>query len=328
MSRISNQSDVFKDMLEFPPGADGAEGTSDANPVILPQITADEFRNLLYLFYGSPLSPDFISFVSSASDTQSQWPTTFKRYLDVAKLARRFCMTETEEWAQKQLREIISSLSPPVDWLTPTDILSALSYFKLCDANSGDDLVRKARSLAYFALHHSPRESTVALYKNPPADMDRALYGFLFVRMLSAGHRSSTWAELTWVERATFYAAQVHMTPLPQSSPFCYLGSAENAVGALEDADESSPVCPNTMDVLKAVWEGVSVPWGSPLPLEGLSGIRNLLWARRKLENRLLSTPCTCGEQACHDPLLVKLDTLIEILFIEIANLRDQLSDQ
>ncbi|KAG9082761.1 hypothetical protein FS749_006585, partial [Ceratobasidium sp. UAMH 11750] len=276
VGRVLFKSDVFKDMLEFPPGADGAEGTSDTNPVILPQITADEFRNLLYLFYGSPLSPEFITFVSNASSTQSQWPTTFKRYLDIAKLARRFCMTETEGWAQKQLREITNSLSPPVDWLIPTDILSALSYFKLCDAKSGDNLVRKARNLAYFAIHHSSREIAVALYKNPPADMDRAVYGFLFIRMLSAGHKSPTWAQLTWVERATFYAAQVHMTPLPQSSPFCYLGTAEQAIKALEDSNKSSVACPSTMDVFKEVWESVSLPWGSSLPLEGLSGIRNL----------------------------------------------------
>ncbi|KAG9080449.1 hypothetical protein FRC06_006565, partial [Ceratobasidium sp. 370] len=314
-------------MLEFPPGADGAEGTSDANPVILPQITADEFRNLLYLSYASTLNPEFITFVTNASKTTSQWPTTFKRYLDIAKLARRFCMTETEEWAQKQLREITGSLSPPVDWLTPNDILSALSYFKLCDANSDDDLVRKARNLAYFVIHFSSRENLVALYKNPPADMDRAVYGFIFVRMLGAGHRSSTWAQLTWVERATFYAAQVRMTPLPRSSPFCYLGTAENAIEALKGTNECSPVCPSTMDVFKEVWESVGVPWGSSLPLEGISGIRNLLWARKRLELRLQSTPCTCGEQGCHNPLLVKLDTMIEMLFTKIADLRDELSN-
>ncbi|KAG8730188.1 hypothetical protein FRC12_020426 [Ceratobasidium sp. 428] len=331
MSRISNRSDVFKDMLELPSGVDGAEGTSDINPVILPQVqvTPDEFRNLLYLFYESPLSPGFVTFISGALGNESQWPNVFKRYLDIAKLARRFCMAETEEWAQEQLREITGSLSPPVDWMTHTDALSALSYFKLCDADSSDDEhIRKVRNLAYFAIHHSSREVLLELYKSPPAEIDRALSGFVFVRMLSAGHKSPTWARLSWVERATLYAGQVHLTPLPTSFPFCDLASADSIISVVEEDSANIEVCSKTTEILKEVWEIASISWNSSLPLEGVISIRNILWARRKLEIQLKSALCLCKRSFCHDPLLARLDGLIEILFVELARLRDRLSDQ
>ncbi|KAG8681060.1 hypothetical protein FRC08_015867, partial [Ceratobasidium sp. 394] len=53
VSRLASHSEIFSGMLGLPSGPDGTEGTSDANPVRLPQIKAEEFRSLLYLFYQS-----------------------------------------------------------------------------------------------------------------------------------------------------------------------------------------------------------------------------------------------------------------------------------
>ncbi|KAG9074514.1 hypothetical protein FS749_013928 [Ceratobasidium sp. UAMH 11750] len=107
-------------MLGLPSGPDGTEGTSDANPVRLPQIKAEEFRSLLYLFYQSPVDPDFLSFMSGTSDRENH-SMVFKKYLDIARLACRFCMTEVEAWAQKQIIQEIEAGAASTDWLKPVE---------------------------------------------------------------------------------------------------------------------------------------------------------------------------------------------------------------
>ncbi|KAG9123209.1 hypothetical protein FRC07_000093, partial [Ceratobasidium sp. 392] len=195
--------------------------------------------------------------------------------MDIANLAERFCMIEAEDWAQKQLQEITSSLRPGFEnWLEPADILSALSYFKLHDTGSESNinLIRKARMVACFVIvkrwEHNPAE----LYN--AAKLDRVLSGILFARILLFGHRSPVWAQFTQSERATLYAAQVHLTPLPTSPSFRYLGTAEAAIAAMKERDSDFRICASTIDTFKGVWEGNNrdAYWKSSLPLRGIQG--------------------------------------------------------
>ena len=44
---------MFEDMLKCPVGTGDKEGASDDCPAELPQIPAEQFRNLLYIFFTS-----------------------------------------------------------------------------------------------------------------------------------------------------------------------------------------------------------------------------------------------------------------------------------
>ncbi|KAG9119157.1 hypothetical protein FRC07_005978, partial [Ceratobasidium sp. 392] len=330
ISRISSRSEAFENMLEFPPGSNGTEGTSDSNPVVLPQITAEEFRNLLYLFYGSPLDYNYALFLR-VDDWRSEreWPTNFQRYIDIAKLARRLCMAETEKWAQQKLQHIISTLKPGVGWLKYTDALSALSYFKLCDdAPSNDEYIRKARDLVYSAMNNRPNQSLVELYRSS-AGIDRALSGLVFTRAVLAGHQSSVWDQFTLPEKAKLYAAQIHMKSLPTSAPFCHFDSVETVIAAVQQGAGAVPLCSVITGEFTKVWEElVTSLWGSTLSFEGVRGVWLLFLAREGISSRLKaagSCPCPYNRQ-CLGPLVAKLDALIESLFVEVANIRDKLT--
>ncbi|KAG8740872.1 hypothetical protein FRC10_003827 [Ceratobasidium sp. 414] len=329
ISHLANHSEVFKNMLEVPPASDGAEGTSDANPVILPQIEAEEFRSLLFIFYQSPFNRDFISFMSGASDSRNQNPPAFKRYLDIARLSRRFCMPEGEEWAKTQLQEFQNS-SSSTTWLKPTQLLATLSYAKLCSDRPDDEFTRKVNSKLRYVVTQCDGEHVLELYRTLPVDADRALQGLVFLRVLKDGHKSPLWAKLTWTERANLYAVQVNLTPLPSSWPFNTLKSGSDIYREVSKGGQS--LCHFAQRRLLSVWNGISSDhWDSDAPLRGVTEAIKLPGLKRELDPYFSgSQMCTCrGAGAkCQDALLAKVDDLVEALFTEIANLRDRLSNQ
>ncbi|QRW11951.1 hypothetical protein RhiLY_10950 [Ceratobasidium sp. AG-Ba] len=143
-SRLANHSEVFKGLLELPTGLVDEEGGNDANPVKLVDLSADEFRSLLFIFCQRPwpVDPAYLSFMAGASDPTNQNPIAFKRYLDIAKLSNRFCMSEIEAWAQTQVLQTLNSSY--TGWLTHNELLDVLSYFKICSSTQLLGLMKRS----------------------------------------------------------------------------------------------------------------------------------------------------------------------------------------
>ncbi|KAG9120632.1 hypothetical protein FRC07_003804, partial [Ceratobasidium sp. 392] len=154
-SRLASISEVFRDMLQLPQASNNKEGTCDADPIPLPDVKADQFRNLLYIFYESPVDPDLMVFMSGASNKQNHIPEAFRRYLDIASLSRRYLMQSIEDWAYAQLQEISSTIAFAERAPLP-HISDALHYAKIRSSGSNDDFVRNIRYASACAMCGNP----------------------------------------------------------------------------------------------------------------------------------------------------------------------------
>ncbi|KAG8723387.1 hypothetical protein FRC09_003519 [Ceratobasidium sp. 395] len=108
-SLLKARSKVFKDMLTPPPSQDDIkpEGLTDEHPIKITDVTASEFRNLLVIFYALP--SDMVSLgIQGATYPVRAWPA-FVSLSDVARLTKRFCMTDDEKWAASRLKFLIRS---------------------------------------------------------------------------------------------------------------------------------------------------------------------------------------------------------------------------
>ncbi|KAG9080733.1 hypothetical protein FRC06_006207, partial [Ceratobasidium sp. 370] len=208
-SRLTSVSEVFHDMLQLPQDLDCVEGTRDTNPVPLPDVKAEQFRNLLYIFYESPVDPDLIQFMSGASNIRNRGPEVFRRYLDIASLARRYLMQTIESWAYAQL-QIISATTSCISQTPSSHLDDALNYAKIRRSDSSDDeFLRNVRNALACAMCSTPlSENCLEIYRNPPATADRFLYGLSYACLLCLSHPSKEWGVLTRDDRAILYASQ------------------------------------------------------------------------------------------------------------------------
>ncbi|KAG8697137.1 hypothetical protein FRC09_008044 [Ceratobasidium sp. 395] len=315
-------SEVFRDMLQLPQVPGNQEGTCNANPVPLPEIKAEQFRNLLYIFYESPVDADLMIFMSGASNKQNHSPEAFKHYLDIASLSRRYLMQPTEDWAYAQL-QVISSTIPFAERAPLPHIPDALNYAKIRSSGSNDDdFVRNIRYASACAMCGNPRSGyCLGVYQSPPEEVDRLLFAISYISILSLGHKSKQWAGLTGSDRAILYASQVHLAPLPDTLPFRPLVSASNIIGAVGENEPALSLCEHARGVLSSTWVGSIVDWETPPATDGIVKIRGLPLKRRRLLKVFQSSPCQCNEQ-CGKLVLARVDTLIEALLNAILDLR------
>ncbi|KAG8702564.1 hypothetical protein FRC08_003405 [Ceratobasidium sp. 394] len=73
------------------------QGSSDLDPIALPEFAAEQFRNFLYLFYGSPIEPRFRRVLEG--NPFISLPKTSKYYMDIAIISHHFGMDDTRSWA-------------------------------------------------------------------------------------------------------------------------------------------------------------------------------------------------------------------------------------
>ncbi|KAL0579204.1 hypothetical protein V5O48_002827 [Marasmius crinis-equi] len=124
---LRRESVVFDSMFECPPPAEGREGQSDDNPIVLQGVTRAEFLALMDYFYKG-------SFFKSESDNK----TTREEYIDLLSIATRF---ECIEARQKAVQGIEGHVLDPVQkivlaqtydvsqWLVP-------AYVELCQRDN------------------------------------------------------------------------------------------------------------------------------------------------------------------------------------------------
>ncbi|CAE7074630.1 unnamed protein product [Rhizoctonia solani] len=196
--------------------------SSDNDPIPLPQVTAEQFGHYLRAITCRPGDADYSTFATGHSEYRG-CTRFYALYADIATLARLFGMTKIEEWAMGILRFIFAE---PRETLTEFALLSwsadHLLHLRTLARNTALD--RPAmRFIQYFISVNlndtsplSPNaRACVDLYntiKGSPAGVDTALFGCIFLKLLSLGHRSRVWSQcMSNKDRAILYAAQVQL---------------------------------------------------------------------------------------------------------------------
>ncbi|THH19334.1 hypothetical protein EW146_g1807 [Bondarzewia mesenterica] len=93
---LFEESPVFRDMFSIPPGEEGVEGESDTAPIVLPEITQQEFEALLDFLYdrGYDGYRDF----------------NVRKWINVLSISSRFEFDKVRARAIKELTELEPSL--------------------------------------------------------------------------------------------------------------------------------------------------------------------------------------------------------------------------
>ncbi|KAF8599770.1 hypothetical protein BDV93DRAFT_293730 [Ceratobasidium sp. AG-I] len=194
------------------------KGTSDNNPFVIPEVTAQQFCHFLFFLLGTPASPEYRYLFIDNNHTKD----TLVDLLGIAVLARHFGMSEIETWSCSRLGPIVKSPTQVANssWDKDT-VLQAMDSadgfdgkflgYNACFRFASDmhTVVRLALSPFTSALQpplSSNLDTCVALYKDPSLPkLHPDLFGYVFTVILSLGHRSSIWAnQLTREDRAVF----------------------------------------------------------------------------------------------------------------------------
>lgn len=109
---LRKHSPVFESMLTLPQTGTTAEGTSDENPIVLPQIKSSDFASLMWMIYDERYDTD-----PTSSRSASKWHSI---------------LALSHLWDMASIRKValdaLSSCSPPLD---PIEKLSICSLFSI-----------------------------------------------------------------------------------------------------------------------------------------------------------------------------------------------------
>lgn len=333
-SLLASKSEVFKDMFKVPqasqdnqggPFAPQEEGTSDRNPIIIPQVRAEQFRHLLLFLYGVMTEPAYKELVLDATGPPGS-SDPFTRYLGIASLAHRFCMTEIETWALGQFKRVLHPHHRLSSWFWAHDtLLEALFYSQL---TSDRELEHDVRNLVQCYLQ-IPSNTTLdpsryisigQLFKHPTLKkQDPALFGHIFCVLLSAGYQSPLWKDhLTRDDRSKLLAAQVYMTPLPKTLPTDWIRDSSKIDSAIDA--KAQPRCfYDCSRRFRQTFESNFNFRGEldrDSPLVGITALAGLAKRRELLVVDLKSSTSKCD---CASQLLSIVDLKMDSLFTEIA---------
>ncbi|KAG8736166.1 hypothetical protein FRC10_009638 [Ceratobasidium sp. 414] len=270
--------------------------------------------------------PDYRSLVLEVTNELAHNRTTFKRYLDIASLAHRFCMDSVETWALGQFKRVVQFLkSGTILFWEDADLFRALAYSKL---TSDRELEHNVRNLAQFHISFlgsipiipnqtSYRIDTLTrVYKDALLkQQDPALFGHIFCVILSAGHQSSTWKALTRDDRSKLLAAQVYLTPLPPTLPTSWIQSTSEISAAVGVQSRQSCFSKCSQQFLNRFSQLVNrSDFIKDSPLTGVTALSKLATHRRSIAEGPRLAICTC-----YDQLLAVVDLKMDELFTELA---------
>lgn len=311
--------------------ATNEEGSGDANPIVVRNTSAQDFRNFLLAILGTPGDPEFLSLLSEAEDDRNHTKDTFLRHLGISVLAERFGMTHLEAWSCSRLELVLKSVARFANskWDKDT-LLRVMRYADALENNFGDEmcaLVRLALStsapktpLKYQRPLISNLDTCVALYKDPELSKKHpALSGYAFTVILSLGHNSSVWADqLTREDRYILYAAQAHLISISRDPDL--------QLSQVLQPPEIFPT--NFFDIFAASCRNVIfTAWGasfaslgdldSSAPLEDVSKLVLLPACREIFANSLRTKHPTCVSGDCGRKLHT-VDTELNKLFVRM----------
>ncbi|KAF8197745.1 hypothetical protein K438DRAFT_1967300 [Mycena galopus ATCC 62051] len=98
---LTHNSPVFESMFGLPVGMDGAEGSSDASPIVLAGDRADDFRAVLNYLYAGPLQTQVHSITIVA----------LAEIISVAKFAHKYEMDHWKAWALSVLGGLVVDIN-------------------------------------------------------------------------------------------------------------------------------------------------------------------------------------------------------------------------
>ncbi|KAG8685267.1 hypothetical protein FRC08_013215 [Ceratobasidium sp. 394] len=333
-SLLSSQSKLFDDMFSLPsPGklssSAGIEGTSDANPINIPEVQAGQFRHLLLFLYGNMTDPDYRSLVLDVPEGSLFDQAAFKRYLGIASLAHHFCMDSVETWALAQFKRVMrSSKQAIMQFWDHKDLLNALVYSKLTSDRELESNVRNLLQCHFLFLSSVrdplptpgtyPINVLTRVYKDTLLkQQDPALFGHIFCVILSAGHQSLVWKALTRDDRSKLLAAQVYLTPLPPNLPTSWIQHMPEIYGAVNH--QSRQICfPNcSQSFLIRFYQLVDhSDLAKDSPLAGITALSKLVTHRQSIAEEFKMARCTCASQ-----LLAVVDLKMDELFTELTEM-------
>lgn len=97
---LESQSDVFRDLFLLPIQADGAEGCSDTNPIVLEGIQREEFQSLMKVLYPMPFT--------RLSPSPDALPATLEEWIGILKLSKMWSFTRVQEFAIQQMEPMVA----------------------------------------------------------------------------------------------------------------------------------------------------------------------------------------------------------------------------
>ncbi|QRW11930.1 The BTB (BR-C, ttk and bab)/POZ (Pox virus and Zinc finger) domain [Ceratobasidium sp. AG-Ba] len=324
------------------------KGLSVNNPIVLSEFDASQFRNFLYLFYARPLDPGFRQFLNG--ETVGSPLQTASFYMDVAIVSHHMNMEETEEWALSRLKPMLDGPDCYhfANWHFPR-YFKGLRYAKLIDNRTLADGIQRALGLRIVGLFSErPKSLQLSwetsschsvlepLYRNTWLRTEqRAAFGQTVCVILHAGHESSTWTDhLTRSERATLFAMQAYLTPLPKYLSCSWVKNQlqlEDLCAKIEDCSED---CDYALDELwtRTIENAFSKPFDSSLPLAGVDALCTLVLKEAKFvmnaTTQKQGTGPVSSKVMCNKCMARALETLhheINQVFSKVADLHDQI---
>lgn len=285
-----------------------------------------------------PVDPDYVSLVADAKDVRKHTQPTFVRYLDIASLSQRFGMVKLEAWARTQLTLLLQSPDRLVDG--PWDKDTLLQIKSYADITGNQNLIRQTTPFVRLVISLSTHPSAMAqppsslnlasclgacveLYKDPTIQASNpALFGFVFIAILSLGHRSPVWAnKLTRNDRTTLYTAQAHLISLGDNlSTSGWLRHPRQIFQAMRIT--ICKACSQQFDLLWAASFGKCGQLTSTTALEDISKLVELPQHRQ-----ILSRPSwSLCDSNCKTHVLDEIDACTELLFEDLASKHDYFS--
>lgn len=277
------------------------------------------------LFTNRPGEIEYMSLITDAQHANNHNQDTFIRYLDISDLAVCFGIDDLANWAWSQLVLLLRSSDRLADceWDSTTvlKVLSHLEYvYKIEWSLAKDFLIFLLLVLGAEAKSsHTPGiapirniDICIRLYQES-AGLPLVTFGYAFIRLLSLGHRSSIWADrLTSKDRATFYAAQIHLTSLNQVEDLTikWLNSPRSYV-------LPKSTCFACWSKFEGIWKtsfGQCGTLDSAVPLDDVSKLLHIPWYRQRFAQAIQSSSCESG---CSAAILAGVDAHILRLFLD-----------
>ncbi|CUA70824.1 hypothetical protein RSOLAG22IIIB_09163 [Rhizoctonia solani] len=227
---LKSQSQVFEDMFAMPAGnvSSRTEGTSDQDPVIIPQVKPSQFRNLLKMLY-SPASSAFHDSIRQPSGesggeyfpelglTISPW-SIFNFYIDVGTLCHRFGMAEMEQWAKRRLQVHILYHTPTIADEGVANLSSFLDVVEYARRTQDPRLINDIQQLVYFCIHASKYQNLMGLFRTPGLRENHpSIFGCIFSIFLAEKYTVWEREPFTKLDRMALFSAKVRLSPTPDS---------------------------------------------------------------------------------------------------------------
>ncbi|KAF8598159.1 hypothetical protein BDV93DRAFT_547508 [Ceratobasidium sp. AG-I] len=288
------------DLLCLP--APNIEGSSDTNPIVVPGVEAEQFRDLLLTLLGRPENPAYMAFLRGIQHGSGRDRDMLVRFADLSDLALRFGMRALSLWGLSQLLPLLKSrdlANYAWDKKILCKMLSCLSaHPSIGDHSEILDFILTILSIS-IENPPTPQDSLTPIlntcvhwYKNlsPSSHImpERTIFGYVFALILSLGHRSAVWTDnLTRADRLILYAAQAHLTCLKQDI-VVDLGWIYNPRGYYI----GNTACLTCGKQLDSVWDasfGLCGPLSSYMPLEDVTKLVQLPKYRQAFANIVLS---------------------------------------